>query len=159
MKRFHLRRAEKEISSIEEIFEILSSQRYMTVACCKGDTPYLFTVNYAFDKSNLVLYFHCASIGKKLEFISFNPRVWGEVIEDRGYLPGKCDYNFRSVHFEGESEIVSGEKEKYFALKLLVEQQEPEPENILKNLSFEQIQRTAIVKIKILGISGKKYPG
>lgn len=131
----------------------------MTVACCKEDSPYLFTVNYAFHLENWVFYFHCASRGKKLDFISFNPKVWGEVIEDRGYLEGKCDYNFRSVHFEGEARIVSDEEEKSFALKLMVKQQEPDPDKIWNNLSWEQIQRTTVVKIKVLGISGKKYQG
>lgn len=159
MKRFHLRRKEKEIPSIEEILEIISLKKYMTVACCKGDSPYLFTVNYAFDPENWTFYFHCASQGKKLDFIFFNPRVWGEVIEDRGYLEGQCDYNFRSVHFEGEATVVSDEEEKSFALKLLVEQQEPDPEKIWNSLSWEQVQRTTIVKIKVLGISGKKYQG
>ncbi|MGB9834614.1 MAG: pyridoxamine 5'-phosphate oxidase family protein [bacterium] len=157
MKRFHLRRKEKEIESLEEIYEILRSQRYMTVACSKDNIPYLFTVNYAFELEKKLLYFHCAPQGKKLEYISSNPRVWGEVIEDRGYLAGKCDYNYRSVHFQGEAEIVREEKEKILALELLIDQQEPDPESVKDSLSPEQISKTTIVKIRIRGLSGKKY--
>ncbi len=157
MRKFHSRRREKDIESLEEIFEILRSQRYMTIACARDNIPYLFTVNYAFLKDEGLLYFHCASQGKKLDYISSNPKVWGTVIEDRGYLVGKCDYNYRSVHFEGEARIVVDESEKLLALNALIDQQEPEPESVKKMISLERVSSTMIVCIKINGISGKKY--
>jgi len=159
MKRFHARRKDKEIDSLEELWDVLRSQKYMTVACSKDNQPYLFTVNYAFDHSKNSLYFHCAPEGKKMEYLASNPLVWGQVIEDRGYLYGKCDHNYRSVHFQGVVQVVQEEKEKMEALHLLIDQQELDPEPVKRNLTPKQIENTAIVKILIIGISGKKYTG
>lgn len=159
MKRFHLRRVEKEIQTLEEIYQILKSQKYMTVACCKENIPYLFTVNYAFYPEEECLYFHCAPSGKKLEYITSNPKVWGEVIVDRGYVTGQCDYNFRSVHFQGEAQIVQEEEEKKLALGLLIDQQEPDPESLKGKFALKQIDKVAVVKIRIRGLSGKEYKG
>ena len=36
-----------------------------------------------------------------------NPSVWGQVIEDRGYLPGQCSHAYRSVMFEARAEFVT----------------------------------------------------
>ena len=159
MKRFHPRRVEKEIQTLEEVHQILRSQKYMTVACCKENNPYLFIVNYAFCPEEECLYFHCAPLGKKLEYIASNPKVWGEVIVDRGYVTGQCDYNFRSVHFQGEAEIVQEEKEKKLALELLIDQQEPDPEILKSKLTLEQMDKVTVVKIRIQGLSGKEYKG
>jgi len=157
MERFHPRRKEREIQSLEEIHQILKSQKYMTIACSKENVPYLFTVNYAYWQEKEWLYFHCAPIGKKIEFISSNPKVWGQVIVDQGQITGQCDYNYRSVHFQGEAEIVAEEKEKSFALELLIDQQEPDPESIKSKLFPMQINKVTVVKIKIQGLSGKEY--
>ena len=47
-----------------------------------------------------------------------NPRVWGQVIEDRGYLPGQCAHAYRSVMFEARAEFVTDLQEKRRALAL-----------------------------------------
>ena len=40
------------------------------------------------------------------------PCVWGQVVEDRGYLPGQCSHAYRSVMFEARAEFVADLEEK-----------------------------------------------
>ena len=51
--------------------------------------------------------------GKKLEYMRANPNVWGQVVENRwGYVTGKCDHAYRSVHFAGQVDFLQDEEEK-----------------------------------------------
>ena len=49
MEAYHLRRSEKEIADKAVLFDIVKAHRYVTLALCKGDEPYLVTLNYGFD--------------------------------------------------------------------------------------------------------------
>ena len=49
-----------------------------------------------------------------------NPRVWGQVIEDRGYIAGQCSHAYRSVMFEARAEFVADLEREAATLSLLI---------------------------------------
>ncbi|MFX0113102.1 MAG: pyridoxamine 5'-phosphate oxidase family protein [Candidatus Hodarchaeota archaeon] len=159
MEKYHLRRSEKAIEDPDELIEAISSQRIMTIAMSKENQPYLVTVNYAFDKQQNCFYFHCALKGKKIEYLKANPIVWGQILEDKGYLEGECDHGFRSIHFKGKVEFLTKDEEKRVGLQLLIDQQEENPaprkERLTKTASLEKV---GVAKVLIEGISGKRSP-
>ena len=53
--------------------------------------------------------------------------MWGQVIENRGYVTGKCDHAYRSVHFAGQVDFLEDDEEKRAALTLMIRQMEPDP--------------------------------
>ena len=129
----------------------------MTIAMCKDNLPYLVTVNHACSPDGKVIYYHCAKAGKKVDYIGANPQVWGQVIEDRGYVEGKCDYDYRSVMFGGRASLVAGLVEKKKALNLMIEKLEKEPEGANKRvIDKSSLDKVAIYKIRIESMSGKK---
>jgi nitroimidazol reductase NimA-like FMN-containing flavoprotein (pyridoxamine 5'-phosphate oxidase superfamily) len=157
METYHTRRPERAIEDIDSIREIIRKERYMTIALSKNNMPYLVTLNYAFDSNKFCFYFHCAKTGKKKEYIDSNPIIYGQILEDNGYLDGECLHLFRSVQFVGRAEYVTDLKLKREGLNLLIEKQESDPEKSkLKFINEKNLDRTAIVKITVNSFSGKE---
>jgi nitroimidazol reductase NimA-like FMN-containing flavoprotein (pyridoxamine 5'-phosphate oxidase superfamily) len=154
---YHMRRTEREILDEQELRSIVSRAKYMTVAMCKNSEPYLVTVNHVCDSEAKAIYFHCAKEGKKVEFLESNPRVFGEVMEDRGYVEGECDYDYRSVHFKGRASKVSDLTEKRKALDLMIEKLEKNPEVAKKEfIDKSSLMNVMIFRIDIETMTGKK---
>ena len=135
---YHLRRQEKAIKDMDEIHEIIQKQAFMTLAMCSGDQPYLVTLNYGYDPQNNYLYFHCASDGKKLDVLQANPKIWGQIIEDRGYVVGECSHSYRCIEFDGTVDFLESYKEKKHALDLMIDQIEPDPEPLKQRMVSEK---------------------
>ena len=147
------------IADPQEFEPIIRSQKYLHLALCKENRPYLVTMNYAYDAQENSFYFHCASRGKKVDYLQANPLVWGEIIQDLGYLPGDCNHAYRSIQFEGKAEFLSNAADKKRALELLIEQLEPEPEKVKARLLTEKaIQKVSIVRVRVEYMSGKRNP-
>ncbi|MHA1728095.1 MAG: pyridoxamine 5'-phosphate oxidase family protein [Promethearchaeota archaeon] len=157
MRKYNLRRKEKAITDENEIFGILKRNLIFTIAICKENEPYLVTMNYAFDKKNMCFYFHCAYQGKKIDFLRANPTVWGQIIEDKGYIKGKCDYSYISIHFSGHVEFIEDITSKQNILSFMIEQFEENPEPVRKQyINNDSLKTVCVGKIAINELTGKK---
>jgi nitroimidazol reductase NimA-like FMN-containing flavoprotein (pyridoxamine 5'-phosphate oxidase superfamily) len=104
--RYHVRRADREIKDPGKLDKILKESRYVTVALCMGNRPYLVSLSHIYDEDSRCIYFHCASLGKKMDYMMKNPQVWGQAIIDNGYEDGKCNHLFVTAMFSGTVELV-----------------------------------------------------
>jgi len=157
--RYHPRRMEKDLPDRAEQLAVIRSQKFLTFAVCRDNEPYLVTMNYAFSEAENCFYLHCANEGKKMDFIRANPRVWGQVVEDRGYVQGKCSHAYRSVMFDGVAEVVHEPEAKRRALELMIEQFEPDPEPLkAKLLTKAGMEKTTVLRLRVLAMSGKQSP-
>lgn len=157
MTDYHFHHPEKMFTDRAELTEIILGQRLMTLALVQDSEPYLVTMNYGFDPERLCFYFHGAEEGKKLAYMRANPRVWGQVIEDRGYVIGKCDHAYRSVHFSGEVSLLEDEIEKREVLALMIRQMEPDPEPLLQRLlGRPRLAKTVVGRVQVLAMTGKR---
>jgi nitroimidazol reductase NimA-like FMN-containing flavoprotein (pyridoxamine 5'-phosphate oxidase superfamily) len=158
MNRYHFHHPEKMFTERAELVEVLAGQRIMTLAMAAEGRPYLVTMNYGFDPERDCFTFHCAPEGKKIAYLRANPNVWGQVIEDHGYLIGKCDHVYRSVHFEGRVAFLETEAEKREALILMIRQLEPEPEPVIERLITQaRLAKTAVGRVQVLEMTGKQH--
>jgi hypothetical protein len=156
MQTYHLRRAEKAITDPAEMWAIIAEQKIMTLALCKDNMPYLVTVNYGYDQNAGCLYFHCAAEGKKMDYLQANPAVWGQIVEDNGYLDGKCDHAFRSVHFQGRVTFVEDVEEKRRALSLMIDRLESDPAAVkARQVTDKAVAKVTIGKVHIEAMTGK----
>lgn len=156
MKRYHLRRYDMAMER-DEMEEVIAGQNHLMLALCRDNEPYLATLNYAYDPQHRCFYFHCASEGKKVEFMKENPVVWGQILDDRGYLSGQCDYAYRTVQFRGRVTFLASREEKVRALLMMLSQLEQQPEEVRKRVLTESKLATVLVgKIHIEEMSGKK---
>ncbi len=157
--RYHPTRVEKNMPSREEQLAVIREQAFLTIALCAGNEPYLVTLNYAFDEGDMCFYVHAASKGRKLDILRENPRVWGQVIEDRGYIIGECSHAYRAVMFEGVVEWVEETQAKQAALGLMIEKYEADPEPTKERLlGAKGLTGTTVLRIKVVGMSGKRSP-
>jgi nitroimidazol reductase NimA-like FMN-containing flavoprotein (pyridoxamine 5'-phosphate oxidase superfamily) len=157
MGTYHSRHPEKAITSPAELSAVVSGQKFLTLALCAENRPYLVTISHAFDAERNCFYFHCAPTGRKIDLIRANPQVYGQVLEDHGYLAGQCDHAYRTVQFDGRAELVEDAVEKLHALNLLVEALEPEPEPVkARLLKPARLDTIAVVRVTVTGWSGKK---
>ena len=157
MQPYHLRRSEKAIEDEEEILAIIAAAEHLTLALARGDEPYLVTLNYGYDPGERCFYFHCATEGKKLDVLAENPRVWGQILIDDGYVDGECDHAFRTVQFPGVASRIEARDAKAKALALMVDQLESEPDEVKKRLIEERdLTDVLIVAVRAEGFTGKK---
>jgi len=156
MPEYHLRRSEKEITDPRELVEIIRGQKYMTLALCQKDEPYLVTMNYGFDTDNQCLYFHCAAEGKKIDILNQNPNIWGQILEDCGYLDGQCDHAYRCVEFKGTVTFLKTREAKRHALELMIDQLEPNPGAVKERFKSEKaFDNVTVGSIQIKAMNGK----
>ena len=152
-----IRRKEKEITDRDELFSILREAKYVTIAMCEHDEPYLVTISHGFDQENNCIYFHCAREGKKFDILSSNNRIWGQALIDYGYAVGSCDHLYATVQFKGTVEFIDNIDEKRYALMVMIQQLENDPAIVAEEqITEKSLTRVGIGKITINAMSGKK---
>jgi uncharacterized protein len=150
-----LRRKERAIESREEIDNILRSTNLMHLALTDNDRPFVVPLFFGYD--GRFLYFHSAKEGTKMRLLGHNPNVCFTVSTDLGIVEADeaCDFEarHRTVIGFGKACIVEDTTEKLAALDRIVS-------GITKR-AFEypptRLQQTAVVRIDIVSLSGKKY--
>ena len=153
---FHVRRVDREMTDPNELRQVLKSTKYVTVALCMDNEPYLVSLSHGYDEYKNCLYFHCAPEGKKLVFLKANSKVWGQALLDFG-VTEECDYAYTSVHFEGKMSLIEDLSEKQHAMQVLVRQVSMRPEEKLSKIKPEKLDKTTMGRIDITLLSGKKH--
>ena len=152
-----IRRKEKEITEKEEMLTILESSKYITVAMCLDNEPYLVTLSHGYDRKKNCIYFHCAQEGKKIDILESNNIVWGQAMLDKGYAYGKCDHLYATMQFKGKVVFVKEFAEKKQALEVMVRGLERNPELVIsEQFKDKSIEKVTIGRIDIDYMSGKK---
>lgn len=156
MSSFHVRRTDREITDQQELRQVLKTAKYVTIAMCKDNEPYLVALSHGYDQVKNAIYFHCAPEGKKLKFLKANNNVWGQAVLDFG-VTDECDYAYTSVHFQGKLFLIDDAAEKQHAIEVLVRQLSANPEAKLAKIKPEKLARTTLGRIDITYMSGKKH--
>jgi nitroimidazol reductase NimA-like FMN-containing flavoprotein (pyridoxamine 5'-phosphate oxidase superfamily) len=153
---FHVRRKDREITDPAEMWQVLETTKYVTVALCMNNEPYLVSLSHGYDQAKNCLYFHCAPEGKKLVYAQANSQVWGQAVLDFG-VTDECDYAYTSVHFSGKIRLLEDLAEKQHAMEVLVRQVSPSPEEKLSKIKSEKLAKTTMGRIDIEYMTGKKH--
>ena len=153
---FHVRRKDREITDSDAIKQVLKATKYVTIALCMKNEPYLVSLSQGYDEPNNCLYFHCANEGKKLVYIKANSKVWGQAVLDYG-VTDECDYAYSSVHFKGNVAFIDDLREKQHAIEVMVRQLSENPEDKLSKIKTEKLAKTKMGRIDICYITGKKH--
>jgi len=154
-----IRRKEKAITEEKELKAILQKAKYVTIAMCKDNEPYLVSMSHGYDPEKNCIYFHCAKEGKKMDILKENNVIWGQALFDEGYVHGECNHNYATTMFKGTVSFLDDFDEKKAALHFMIYQLENDPEAFLKKPIPEKPLtelRIAIGRIDIEYMSGKK---
>lgn len=154
---YHMRRSDRQITDDEEIWGLINKGKYATIAMCKGDEPYVVTLNYGADRDKRALYFHCAVEGQKLDFLRANPRVCATIIHDKGYYVGECSHGYETVIIRGTISEITDIPGKRAALEHMVNQLDPDPGRVITeqlgtNVAWDKV---AILRLDINEMTAK----
>ena len=167
-----IRRKEKQLT-VEECNVILTRAEFGTLATIGADGyPYAVPVNFVLHNGDI--YFHCATVGHKLDNIGNCPNVSFNVVTDVWVIPlfndkdvngdnlkfKGFDSNFNSVIVFGKAREVSGEEKKdglYALFKKFLNEDEYSKykEDGIKYIE-SSLKRTKLIKIEIEHMTGKR---
>ncbi len=159
MSRYHVRRADRELTDPAEVDAVFAEGKYVTIAFARGDEPYLVTMSYGFDPTRRALYFHAATEGLKYEFMADNPSVCATVVIDGGYVRGACEHNYTSAVLRGRLARVSDPAELRYGMRVLLDHLElgsPEYEETPALERDEAYERMAVLRLNIDEVTAKR---
>ena len=152
-----IRRTEKAITDENEMKQILQKAQYITLAMSNDNQPYLVTLSHGYDPIKNILFFHCASEGKKIDYLTSNNTVWGQALIDLGYAQGACDHLYATTHFKGKVSFLNDLEEKRKALINMIRKLDENPQEIIEaKLKEKSVAKVTIGRIDIEYMSGKK---
>lgn len=152
-----MRRKDREVSDIQEIVTIIKKCDCCRVALFDNEFPYIVPMNFGieFENNKIVLYFHCASEGKKLELISKNPNISFEMDCCHKLITGDkaCDYTmeYESVIGNGKAQVVTTGKIE--ALNSIMRRFSDDE---IFNYDENYLKAVTIFRIDVIDITGKR---
>jgi len=148
---------EREVANKQEIIQIIEKCDICRLAFLDNNIPYIVPMNfgYSYDNNKLVLYFHCAREGKKLDIIKKNNIVCFEMDCSHNLITSNiaCKYTmeFESLIGNGVIEIVDTDREKLIALNYIMKK--------YSNKNDFLFEEKKVKLIKILRLSVSDYSG
>ncbi|MDR1272975.1 MAG: pyridoxamine 5'-phosphate oxidase family protein [Odoribacteraceae bacterium] len=160
-RQFHaMRRKDKEIADVNEKLKIIAQGKVCRLALSDDDQPYIVPLNYgySFENDGLILYFHSAREGKKLEIIKKNNRACFEIDRDGVLVEGEkpCDhgYAFESIVGTGKIILLDAAAEKEDGLNRLVQHQSGKNETC--HFDEKMMGRVVVYKMIVEEFTGKR---
>ncbi len=150
-----MRRSDKEIADRTEMESIIQRSQICRLGMCEGGIPYIVPLCFGYEDG--ILYFHSASVGKKLEMIKRNNKVCFEMDIDQELIRpiddrGSCSMRYRSVIGYGAASFVDDPAEKRKALDAIMRHYSIAPIEYPADI----LVRTTIIMVRIESISGKE---
>lgn len=149
-----MRRNDRQMAD-DKALQLLTGAEYGILTTI-GEDGYPYGVPISFAYREGYLYFHCATEGKKLRNIAFNPKIQFVVVGDTEVLDSKFSTNYESVMAFGLAEEICEPDEKIKALMLLVEKYSPGFEMPGEAYAKRSGHQTRIIRMKIEHITGKE---
>ena len=151
---------EREVTDINEIKEILDKSMIVHIGMVDGDEPYVVPMNYGYtlEDGELCIYLHGATLGRKLDIIKKNPKVFFEMECDVEPFEGKvaCQYGttYASVMGRGTAEVLTDVDEKIDGLTKFMKTQTG------KDFTFDEkmVSIVSVIKITAKEFTAKKRP-
>jgi len=152
-----MRKPEKEIKDRAQIDAILHRAQVCRIAMCEDDVPYIVPMSFGYRDN--CLYFHSASVGKKVEILRRNNRICFELDIDQEHVfsptPSECSTRYRSVIGFGRAVFLTDRAEKVRALDILM-QHYCDPQTQPYEYSEKQVTRVTMIKVEIESLTGKQ---
>lgn len=147
-----MRRKDKQLS-MEEITEVINNGEYGILATIGDDHyPYSVPLNYVYHNESI--YFHCATVGHKIDNITYNDNASFCVVEGTEIIPSQFSTKFKSVIVFGKvKEAVEEEKEE--GLIALLQKFSSAHMDAGKQYIKNAWDQTKVFKIEIEHMAGK----
>lgn len=149
-----MRRKDRQVSK-EEAIKLLEKGEYGILATSdQNNLPYGVPLSYVYVDN--AIYFHCATVGQKLDNIKVNPKVSFCVIGDTKVIPEAFSTAFESVITFGTAMVVEDRTEKAKGLRALVAKYSPDFMVAGEEYMKKDFALTSVVRIELEHITGKQ---
>lgn len=157
-----MRRKDREVKDKEGIKEILDGCKVCRLGLLDYGTVYIVPMNhgYSMEGEKLVLYFHGANEGKKLELLKDNREVGFEMDCGHELVEGRlaCQHSYRyaSMIGNGTAEVLTDPAEKMKALACIMRHQTGKKfEEFETNPKLEKA--VTVIKVEVREFYCKRY--
>jgi len=153
-----MRKYKREVKDLIEKIEILKKCDTVRLALFDGEYPYIIPLNFGFEFKNdaLILYFHCAKEGKKLDLIKNNNKAAFECDCLHKLITAEtaCGYSmdYESICGVGDIEIIEGD-EKKVALNIIMKHYSEKDNYVFDN---KIIEITQIIRLTVKDYTAKR---
>jgi nitroimidazol reductase NimA-like FMN-containing flavoprotein (pyridoxamine 5'-phosphate oxidase superfamily) len=152
-KGYFMRRADREITSKDELERILRQAAICRIGLLDGTLPYIVPLNFGYKDD--CLYFHSAPEGRKITLLKKNPLVCFEVdIDHRIINTGEpCNWTsaYTSIIGYGTASLLTDPAQKTEALRIILNQYAPGAYTFPE----ENLRDVLIIKLLITEMTGK----
>ena len=121
--------------------------------------PYAVPVSQAADEEAGAIYFHCALAGEKYEIFKDGCEAAMSAVSHAEIIPDEYTVAYASAVARGRLEIVTDEKERMRAIKILCMQFDPEAGEKYVSCMKNSGARTCVVRLSVEEITGKEGNG
>ena len=155
-----MRRKDREVTDFLKMVEIMCACDCCRLGFVDGDEAYIVPMNFGYDieGEEIVLYFHCAEVGRKIDLmakqniLSFemdtgHKLVVGDKAHDFSYL-------YQCIMGKGVLEKLSGTSEKAYGLTRIMEHYTGKSD---WNIDNNAIDITAVLKLSVMEWSCKEH--
>ena len=157
-----MRRKDREVTDQEEIQKIFDDCKVCRIGIVDEDGPYIVPMNYGYvkEEGKVILYFHGAREGKKIDLIRKNPNGGIELDYkhelEEGKLACQYSYYYASIIGKGTASIIDNPKEKLKALNVIMRHQTGKSfDEFQKNPKLEKA--VAIIRVELNEYSCKRH--
>ena len=152
-----MHKASRQLSDAETM-EILKKGDHGTLSV-QGDDgyPYATPINYIVVDGKV--YLHSAPYGYKIECLQRSPKCCFSAIISAQIIPSKITAAFESVVLTGTAVFVTDQAEKRTVLENFVTQKHPGYEELGFKMIDKQIDKTAVILLDPVSLTGKAYRG
>lgn len=153
-----MRRKDREITDLDSIIDVIRKCDTCRISLFDEEYPYIIPLNFGFEKSDdqLILYFHGAHVGKKIDLIKKCNRASFEMDCSHRLITGEkaCDYTmeYESVCGNGTIEILDPQ-DRTVALKHLMKQYSSKENHEFSN---SEVNAVTALRLKVNSITGKR---
>ncbi len=152
-----MRRDEREVINIEDIFDILQRCDTIRIGMNGGDCPYVIPMTFGCELTDgrIIIYFHSAGAGRKWEILNRDPHICVEA--DLYYKVAKRENGditaiYESVIGTGIAERLTDQKDKVDALKCMLTHYK---ESGFPVTSCNGLPRVEVFRVVLDEVSGK----
>lgn len=158
-----MRRKDREVTDLNGIFEIVERCNTVHMGMVEDGKPYVVALNFGYERKGdtLVLYFHSAHEGHKMDILKENPNVYFQMDCVNEFITGSrenpCAYCWRydSVMGSGEVEFIAAEAEKAHALNCIIGHLGKIDDTF--EFSEESLKNTCVYRLCSTDITGKHH--
>lgn len=158
-----MRRKDREVTDLDEIFEIVRNCSVAHVGMVDHGNPYVAALNFGYERQDdsLILYFHSAYEGRKMDIWKENPNVYFQMDCVNEFITGSqenpCAFGWRydSVTGSGQIEFIEDLEDKAHALNCII-QHLAKTEEIF-HFPEKSLKNTCVYRICSNDITGKHH--